>query len=1405
MKRKVLPCFMALSMTLTAVPNVAMAEDGSMNEAGAVVETTTETGATTGTEPAEEPARGVGTSEVVDRAEGTSVNNGVTEGTVVEATEIQPAMVMATGEVAAKNGVVKSVGTAEDLNKAVLEAQDGVETTIQLTDNITLDATLVIPASKEIKLDLGDHRLSITASTKHVIQNSGKLTVENGEIFGAESNKVSDSGVAIYNNSGATVVLNGAENGSELTVKGTRTGLENYGTAVINGGTVTSFYRNAIYTEAGSETTINGGQVIASMGSSGMGRAVSAVGDLTIHGGYFYAGGSSGAGDAFVNAISIFNGAKLVIDPKEGKTVDVISETDYAVSCSNATVEIRGGNFACNGDRNDLKTFENGSIQIYGGSFLHEPVKQFLAENCLAIEENGKYVVKQFEKSEVIVQNYDELVNALNSPITEPKEITVDADIEIPEQADLTLKEGFTLEVSEDKTFTVQGTFRLNGKMTNNGVLDVTESGFVEYPLHITNNGEISGYPEAVNGVCEISTPMELQWLSCITEWDNENIPEKIVLTADIDLPQDVIFTQIGVEERPYHNSVFDGQNHTISNLQIEAMVDGSLFGTAQEVTIKNLTIDHATVTSTDAYIGALVGLIKENATIDNVHIVNSTVKSPVSYGVGGFAGQIWTKDENARVEFINCSTTNTKVEGYANVGGIWGTSTGSLGTIGIYNSVISGTVNAINVNGAFCGGFGNSAKVHVIGLDKDAVDLTVKGESKDVLVSASSADKQDIDEADKGNHAIKDENGNWVSNTDGSGTTKEIVAKIGSVEYTSLDAAIKDAKDGDVITLQKDIVNADYTTTTTININKNVTLDGNEHEVEGNVAIYVAASNADTTITNIHFTNIHNSKNNLSPVYASGLSGKLTITNCSFTNCDWDAIQTTPVAGAEIVITDNTFEVTDDATVQGQRFVHIESENENNVEFSATVTRNKMLGNVQQSALEVYFPEDLDKVMLSGNYITSDNKLCILDGKGNNVSEIAYPMADENLKPVEDEVVIVKTGYTAEAYKTLEEALKNVKGKNEISLLQDISISTETRIPQNVTFDANGNRISLQAGAKLVVYADISDSIDVPSGYKLEVSGNETDGFTYTAEKKSSGGSHRYDGYITVINPKNGTVSVSDDWADEDQKITLTITPDKGYVVDKIEIVDLEGDKIDAKKVEDEDNEYTFRMANCDVTVTVTFKEEGKTEDKEETNETEETDKTEETTTPETVAFSDVSESDWFYKGVSYVVENGMMNGMGDDLFAPNAPLTREMLAVVLYNMEKQPESTGVNPFADVKADMWYTDAIVWANANGIVAGYDDSTFGLGDSITREQLATILYRYAQLKGYDVTEKADLTGYTDSESISDYAVEAMQWANANGIVNGMTETTLAPQGTATRAQVATMLMNFCENVVTKAE
>ena len=198
---------------------------------------------------------------------------------------------------------------------------------------------------------------------------------------------------------------------------------------------------------------------------------------------------------------------------------------------------------------------------------------------------------------------------------------------------------------------------------------------------------------------------------------------------------------------------------------------------------------------------------------------------------------------------------------------------------------------------------------------------------------------------------------------------------------------------------------------------------------------------------------------------------------------------------------------------------------------------------------------------------------------------------------------------------------------------------------------------------------------------------------------------------------------------------------------------------------------------------------------------EPEEVEKTEET---ETISFKDVKENDWFYDAVSYAVENGLMSGMSEDIFAPNTPLTREMLAVVLYNVEGQPESTEANTFTDVKGDMWYTDAILWANENGIVAGYDNGAYGVGDLITREQFATILYRYAQFKGYDTTQGGmAVREFSDYENISDYARPAMAWAVNAGIMGGMDDGTLMPQGKATRAEAATMLMNFCENMVEK--
>ena len=199
---------------------------------------------------------------------------------------------------------------------------------------------------------------------------------------------------------------------------------------------------------------------------------------------------------------------------------------------------------------------------------------------------------------------------------------------------------------------------------------------------------------------------------------------------------------------------------------------------------------------------------------------------------------------------------------------------------------------------------------------------------------------------------------------------------------------------------------------------------------------------------------------------------------------------------------------------------------------------------------------------------------------------------------------------------------------------------------------------------------------------------------------------------------------------------------------------------------------------------------------------EPEEVEETEEIKETETISFLDVEESDWFYEAVSYAVENGLMSGMSEDIFAPNTPLTREMLAVILWNLEGNPTPNEVAPFLDVTSDKYYANAIAWANENGIVAGYGN-TFGVRDPITREQFAVMLYNYAQYQGYDVSvgEDTNILSYTDAFDISNYAYPAMQWACGAGIMSGNDDGTLNPQGKATRAEAATMLMNFCENVV----
>ncbi len=175
---------------------------------------------------------------------------------------------------------------------------------------------------------------------------------------------------------------------------------------------------------------------------------------------------------------------------------------------------------------------------------------------------------------------------------------------------------------------------------------------------------------------------------------------------------------------------------------------------------------------------------------------------------------------------------------------------------------------------------------------------------------------------------------------------------------------------------------------------------------------------------------------------------------------------------------------------------------------------------------------------------------------------------------------------------------------------------------------------------------------------------------------------------------------------------------------------------------------------------------------------------------------FTDVAEDSWYYDAVSYVYENDLFYGTTDTTFTPDGSMTRGMLVTVLYRLEGNPETAAGNSFSDVDPGEYYAQPISWASSNGIVNGMGNDMFYPGNNTTREQIAAILFRYANWKGYDTSERADLSAYEDRELISDFALEALSWANAKGILTGNSEVTLNPCGLATRAEVAAMLMRF---------
>ena len=352
-------------------------------------------------------------------------------------------------------------------------------------------------------------------------------------------------------------------------------------------------------------------------------------------------------------------------------------------------------------------------------------------------------------------------------------------------------------------------------------------------------------------------------------------------------------------------------------------------------------------------------------------------------------------------------------------------------------------------------------------------------------------------------------------------------------------------------------------------------------------------------------------------------------------------------------------------------------------------------------------------------------------------------------------------------AYKSLQDAAKAAKDGDEITVVKNDKL--------DLTFNTTKS---------VKVTNKTNDKITVKfNGTNKDVAKDATETFSYT--KPSSGGSSggsssgKTTYKVTTSAVNNGGVNASPSSAEKGAAITITLSPDKGYKLDKLTVTDGSGKSVST--VKKSDTVYTFTMPASAVNVGVSY--------------------VKATETPSKTKFNDVSANDWFASAVDYVTGKGMMNGTADNTFSPKANTTRGMVVTVLYRLENQP-STSAASFTDVASGAYYANAVAWANANGIVSGYGSGKFGPNDKVTREQLAAILYRYAQYKKYDVSvgEDTNILSYNDAQSISSYAIPAIQWACGAGVVTGKSGNKLDPKGNATRAEVAAMLMRFCENV-----
>lgn len=422
------------------------------------------------------------------------------------------------------------------------------------------------------------------------------------------------------------------------------------------------------------------------------------------------------------------------------------------------------------------------------------------------------------------------------------------------------------------------------------------------------------------------------------------------------------------------------------------------------------------------------------------------------------------------------------------------------------------------------------------------------------------------------------------------------------------------------------------------------------------------------------------------------------------------------------------------------------------------------------------YYSSGAELKTVNGKQVVSIPILKNETAKEGKVGTITVQYTSQNYKPVTLAINLVAKNRTAPTF-ILTADHDTLSGGGKVTLTLERGNLPDGEVVTLSGTDEAGNAVTLTDNGDGTYSATLPNKTQTYTFTAVydgcQTIAPKTDFTTVKVQQRSSGGGEpaKPSFPVKIANSGDGVAKVDKSYASAGNKVTITVTPGRNATVQHITVTDEDGERL--KLTENRDGTYSFTMPNGAANVYVRFSGSG-------------------------LPFADVPSGSWYYDDIAYVYDAGLMTGLTATAFGPNLSTTRGMIVTILWRMENEPAAKHGCPFADVRRGSYYEQAIAWASENGIVTGFDASTFAPDRAITREQLAAILFRFAAYRGMDaVTLRENLSSFQDQAAISAYAVSALNWAVGEGLMQG-TGDKLEPTGSATRAQVAAMLRRFIQ-------